>query len=82
MDHIAYLPSDPHLAGLTSIYMSNYLTSKTSLKTSICGDTNVIPSIIIYLGFYTQVRADETKYASHQNTISPILSGKSDIFAA
>ena len=35
----AYLPSDPHLAGLTSIYTSNYLTSKTSLKTSICGDT-------------------------------------------
>ena len=42
-----YLPSDPHLAGPTSIYMSNYLTSKTSLKTSICGDTNLIPSIII-----------------------------------
>ena len=39
---MAYLPSDPHLAGPTSTYTSNYPTSKTSLKTSVCGDT--IPS--------------------------------------
>ena len=37
-----YLSSDPHLAGSTSIYTSNYPTSMTSLKISICGDT--IPS--------------------------------------
>ena len=44
----AYLPSDPHLAGPTSIYTS--LTSKTSLKPAF---VDLVAIIIIYMGFYT-----------------------------